>query len=205
MLRRHGHGHAAAEDRDHQDDHGEVGRKPKTGAPACGSPPPAPSEGRASGGGRRKIAGQRQHRDADEQPEHQHGLAPAELGDAGLEQVRPQGARQRLARGDHGHGCAPAAIEPAADIGHDRREYAGGAEQTHQQAVSHIEVRESAGGGEDEAGGDHCRTEQHDAADAEPARQPSRRDAAEGRTDQGQAPRRRRARRARCRTRRQSA
>ena len=73
-------------------------------------------------------------------PEHQHGPAPAELGDAGLEQDRPQSSRQRLTRRDHGHGGAPAAIEPAADIGHDRREYAGSAEQAHQQAVSHIVV-----------------------------------------------------------------
>ena len=104
VLHGHRHRHAAGEDRDHQQGHQQVGRQAERRiAMLRPAAPPRRRRRARSGGGCRKIMVSATPDDQHEGAEPQHGLAPADMVDAELQQRRPDRAGDRLARGDQRH------------------------------------------------------------------------------------------------------
>ncbi len=141
VLLRHRHGDAAQERRERRASRTRRWDASRTlfgcarSRPAC-----APVSAWISGGGCRKMIGERHDHRELEDGEADHGPLPAEMRDRALEDRRPDEAREIAAARDQRQRRAAAAVEPAADIDEQRRVQPGIAEQAHEQAVAELEL-----------------------------------------------------------------
>jgi hypothetical protein len=110
-------------------------------------------------------------------------MANATIVQRQLQKGRPDRASDGLSRRDQRDRRATSALEPAADVGDERREHARRAEQAHQYAVAGVKLEDAAGSREHEARGHHRAAKYHHPAHAELARQPACDDAADSRAD----------------------
>ena len=116
----------------------------------------------------------------------QHRCLPAVSFHADFQNRRPEHTGDVLAGGDQRQRGAAAAIEPTADIHHQRRIESAISQETDQQPVPHIERPDGSLAGQDQAGR-HRRSAHHrDPADPDPVGQPAHEDAARTNADPDQ-------------------
>ena len=125
----------------------------------------------------------RNDHDEDRGREDQHGFAPTELGDAALEQRRPDRAGNVLTAGDQGERGASMAVEPAADIDVAWGVDAADAEQADEQAVAEPQAPHAVAGGDHETDTDHRGPECHGPSGADTLCDAAHGDAADGRAE----------------------
>jgi hypothetical protein len=118
-----------------------------------------------------------------EEPEKDHGLPPAGIGDGALEQRRPDRACHVGAARNQRERRAAVAIEPAAHINIERRVHAADTEKSHEQALPHIELPGLAAGGEHQPRANHRGTENDDPSHPHPFRDRPHHNAARAQSD----------------------
>ena len=130
---------------------------------------------------------QRQHGADADRADHQMGGPPSVQADHPGDERRPCGAGNVVTRCAECHGDATAFLEPMGDVGDQRREGGGGAEESDQDAVAERELPQAAGQrGEEISQPQAHRADQHGRDDADAIGQLSHHHAARAESDHGQ-------------------